>query len=459
LSCRAVDFETGSGAHWSQRAAQHLQSELQCRSTAALVAYRGTQRWIEEFAERMLGACAERPRLIREQGVYVITGGLGRIGLTLAEYLGRVAGARLVLVGRSPLPPADRWDDWIRSNGQDDPTSRILAQLRVIEAGGAEILALSADVADAASLRDVVALVDARYGRIDGVIHAAGITSGSTFAPMTDLDRIDFDQQFHPKIAGALSLSSALRDRPLDFCMLLSSVSTVLGGVGFAAYAGANAFLDAFAVAQTRQTGVPWISIGLDGWAFDSPETKRSGAAALAMTPKEGVDIFSRVLNGAPWPRVVISTAPLNARRNGFSREPAKAEPETAPSERQARPQTAEYVAPRTDTEQRVAAIWEDLIGIAPIGVNDDFFDLGGHSLLGTRVMSRVREAFDVELTLAALFADPNVAGLSARVDQQRAGADGADRTAKMLARLKTLGAEDRRRLLEKARHSREAIG
>ena len=79
------------------------------------------------------------------------------------------------------------------------------------------------------------------------------------------------------------------------------------------------------------------------------------------------------------------------------------------------------YLAPRTETEQRLAAIWQEVLRVERIGVNDNFFDLGGHSLLATQVISRAREAFGLNVALANLFDSPTVAGLASHVDAMAA--------------------------------------
>jgi len=204
---------------------------------------------------------------------------------------------------------------------------------------------------------------------------------------------------------------------------------------------------------------VPWISIDWDGWVFGGVETAARSTASLATTPSEGIEVFARVMNAAPMSRTIVSTADLQRRIDRWV-TPSAVEDESRSHElrievKHARETRTAYVAPRNDTERAMAAIWADLLGIEHVGVDDDFFALGGHSLLGTRVMSRVRENFGVDLSLSALFATPNVSGLSARVDKRRTEQVRGGKVAKTLLRMQSLSSGDRQRLLQKARETR----
>ena len=87
-------------------------------------------------------------------------------------------------------------------------------------------------------------------------------------------------------------------------------------------------------------------------------------------------------------------------------------------------------MAPRSDTEERIAAIWRDVLGVAKVGVFDDFFELGGHSLLAARAVARFRAAFDVEIPLRALFEMHTIADIAAYLDTLRWAADNAQAAA-----------------------------
>ncbi|MDI5941164.1 SDR family NAD(P)-dependent oxidoreductase [Micromonospora sp. DH15] len=141
------------------------------------VALRGSRRWVTGYEQVTVDAEAE-PGVLRDGGRYVITGGLGGIGITLAEDFAARAKAKLVLLARSGLPPRERWDDHLAVHGADDRAGRAIAAIRRMEAAGASVLVLAADVTDPADLRRVRAAAEAEFGGIDGIVHAAGLPGG-----------------------------------------------------------------------------------------------------------------------------------------------------------------------------------------------------------------------------------------------------------------------------------------
>ena len=204
---------------------------------------------------------------LKEGGVYLITGGLGGIALTLAGHLARALKARLVLVSRHN-------PDLFESDS-----------IRGLEAEGAEVMTAAFDIADAEALSALVNDIVAKWGGIDGVIHAAGVAGGSLIA-RTNLEEIE--HVLRAKVSGTIALFEALRGREPGFVMLCSSLTASLGGLGQAAYTAANSWLDDFARAQSRLHPGIWTSVQWDSWssvgmAVRSNRRKISSAGELTL--------------------------------------------------------------------------------------------------------------------------------------------------------------------------------
>ncbi|HMJ13472.1 MAG TPA: SDR family NAD(P)-dependent oxidoreductase, partial [Polyangiaceae bacterium] len=199
---------------------------------------------------------------LRERGVYLITGGLGGIGLVVAEHLARLTKARLVLLGRSPVPPREQWDAWLSSHASNEPTSHRIQKLRAIERLGGEVLTVSADVTDRVQMQGALATARERFGAIHGIVHSAGTIDDNLIA-MKTLESAH--GVLATKVRGALVLDELLKREPLDFFVLFSSVSSLLGLEGQVDYTAANAFLDAFA-RRKAASGTRAVAINWNAW-------------------------------------------------------------------------------------------------------------------------------------------------------------------------------------------------
>ncbi len=387
------------------------------------VAYRGIHRWVQSYEAMSLDRRNESPGRLRQGGVYLITGGLGNIGLALAEHLAQTLQAKLILIGRSAFPMRDDWDQWLETHDERDQLSRKIRKLLAIEEMGREVLVFSADVSNEQHMQKIIAQAYDRFGQIHGVIHSAGNVGEKSIRTIQELGPAESNSQFQAKIQGLRVLAKTLRGRELDFCLLQSSLSSILGGLGFAAYSAANHYLDAFARKQSQVNGVPWISVNWDGWNFD--EAKPGiGTAELVISPFEGVEIFRRILSGDVPSQIVISTGDLQKRISQWIKRKPKPESKevvgaSSSASLVSRPllQTT-YVAASNELEQRIVDVWQNLLGLEPVGIYDNFFELGGNSLLGTQLVAKLRNTFQMEFPLRSIFEDPTVAGAAKIIEE-----------------------------------------
>lgn len=252
-------FSNGSPGSAREAAIEAIERELAGAAASQIVCVRDGRRFVLGY-QRAVPEVLPSPGF-RERGVYLITGGFGGIGLSVARHLAAHYKARLVLMSRTPLPARERFDEWLKHRSQEPTTARI-RQVLELEALGAEVLAEPADVTDMQRVRDVVEMALSRFGELHGVIHAAGTLRD---APMLGKQMADIEAVFAPKIYGTLVLDEVLKDRPLDFMLLFSSTSSAIAPPGQADYVAANAFLNAFAE-RASSRGRRVIALGWGIW-------------------------------------------------------------------------------------------------------------------------------------------------------------------------------------------------
>jgi polyketide synthase PksJ len=339
-------------------------------------------------------------------GLYLVTGGLGGVGLELAEAIAeRTPGAHLLLVGRTA--PADRQ----------------AAAIARLHARHTQVHVRTADVTDLDALHRIVAEIEAVAGPLCGVVHAAGIAGGGTLPLRT---RAAVEAELAAKIRGTIAIHQLTASRDLDFVVLCASTSAITGGFGSVAYTAANAFQDAFSEAAAAAGDRALVAIDWHRW-------QGTGMAIAAerlhhdvfgeplrdgMPPDAGREAMRRILDSPRVPRIAVcptDLAELERETRSFQGGQPAARP--APDAGLDRPDIGTpYVAPASEDEVRIAEVWREVLGIGTIGIHDPFTSLGGDSLLATRIVTRLRASLDVPIAVRALYEQPTIAELAHQV-------------------------------------------
>ncbi|HUR29090.1 MAG TPA: SDR family NAD(P)-dependent oxidoreductase, partial [Planctomycetota bacterium] len=265
-----------------------LEAEVSAPPCCGVVALRDSGRYEQEFESVEIPPAKSNGHApIRQHAVVLITGGLGGIGLALASHLARTAEARLVLVGRSALPPRAEWSEWLTRHGSEDATSRRILAIADCEAHGSEVLVAQADVTDVEAMSGVLDQTLERFGALHGVVHAAGVLRD---APILSKTQQEVEEVFAAKVHGTLVLDMLLRDVDLDFFVLFSSASAIVAPPGQVDYVAANCFLDAHArsaeanAARRGGSALRRHTVAVDwgiwklGMALDALQTRPSAA-------------------------------------------------------------------------------------------------------------------------------------------------------------------------------------
>ena len=358
----------------------------------------------------------ETPRepVVRADGAYLVTGGMGALGLETARWLVRQGGRHLFLVGRRP------------------PTNDAEAAIAELRAAGADVVVLTGDIADPALAAAVVERAGAGGVPLRGVVHAAGALEPDGLGAL-DLDRAY--RGLAGKVCGAINLHRLTAGLELEFFVLYSSAAALLGAPSHAVYSAGNGFLDGLARLRRAQ-GLPALSIewgpfGDVGMAARIGPAGRAGFGGLEpMAASEGVSVLSRLLAGAedaavgvfrPSERLAVLAALASP---FFSRWSAARQASASPvADAAARPPWRVLLS-SSSREARSALLMERLSDLVrqvlglpadtPIDPKVGLGDLGMDSLMALEIRTRVEAALGVSLPPTLMFERPDTEQLAA---------------------------------------------
>ncbi|GAA4131449.1 beta-ketoacyl synthase N-terminal-like domain-containing protein [Aminobacter aganoensis] len=246
------------------------------------VAHRKGKRWIRSYKKLALAEANADSALLRKGGVYLITGGLGDLAQVVAGELASRFQAKLVLAGRLELPPREKWATLTLPLSRNDRTRRAIEAIQALEAKGAEVLYVTADVGN---LEDMTAVADqarAAFGGINGVFHAAGLVDDNLIQ-LKSLE--EMETVLSPKLRGTVVLDEVFRDRPLDLFVLFSSTSTDTAPAGQVDYVAANAYLNAYADSRFGDGSRKTVALHWGVWNAVGLAARATGQAGQADAP------------------------------------------------------------------------------------------------------------------------------------------------------------------------------
>lgn len=431
-----LDLAPDADADARHHAAARLCEYVLAEDAEDQIALRGRSTLVPRMRS-ITGLTKAFPTKLAPDATYVVTGGAGALGRTVATYLAQQGARHIVLLGRSELPPRSRWP----MLGHGDRHHATVSAIRQIEGLGARVSTVSVDVTDAGQVQAWLRRHESEGGRpIRGIVHAAGSVHDQLLVNMAEAD---FATVLAPKIVGTRVLHNAFRDHRLDFFVMFGSAGSVIASPGQGNYAAANAFLDAFAHYR-RAAGLPALTIGWGPWSVGMVEDLKlenvyAQRGIELITPAEGIRVLDRLINQKA-PHVVAITADwARARRVGVvgALPPMFCElgTEQAPTgetgdgasvlESLAECPPAERLDTVARQVRHIASAVFDL-AVTEIGPDDALDDLGLDSMMAMDFRARIGAVFAVDLPVLELLRGVSVNSLAVRLLGEL-GLDGTD--------------------------------
>lgn len=230
-------------------------------SYETVVAYRNNYRWIEQFDDVKIPLSENKS--YKENGIYLITGGLGGIGLLTANTIAENVNASFVLTYSSPIPERGEWPEWLSNNPGDSFLREKIEGVLAIEEKGSKVYLYQVDVSDFVAMKAMKQDVEQKVGKINGIVHSAGSVGGGVI-PLKEIESVR--PVFNSKFRGAIVLDQMFDTQELDFMLLYSSITSILGEATRLDYCSANAFLDAFAHYRNAKHTTNTTSVNWAGW-------------------------------------------------------------------------------------------------------------------------------------------------------------------------------------------------
>ncbi len=462
-----------------------LLNEIRALGSDDEVAYKNEQRYVSvlKTVDPLTPDQKITPHSIKRNGVYVVTGGLGGIGRYLSKRLITDYAANLIIIGRTQLSDSEGAISKVNS---DADVNEKLACLKALSAYGTRVEYIAAELSDAAALKSKVRNIVGAWGAvIDGIFHLAGEGNLQNHWKVVDEHWISnesaatFEWMFKPKRSGTANLYALIEANHEALFVAFSSINGVMGGATFSAYSAANSYLDQYIrykrLTHPRSYSFNWTMWDDVGMSKNNPQFARDASRAMGyrvinldegyqsmrimlhsgvMASIIGLDADNQHIGKKISDKHVIATSLCGYVADRKLMEQCHAEvikdeyattipcryrhidvlPLTATGDlhRGALQQlhceneeSSGKIAPRTDMEKAVAAIWSCILSVDSPGIYDNYFELGGNSLQATQIIARINETFAASLSVRALFEAATIADIAQLIRP----AHGADTT------------------------------
>ncbi|MEM9821529.1 MAG: acyltransferase domain-containing protein, partial [Bacteroidota bacterium] len=383
------------------RLIQSILTELARDASNMRVAFRNGKRWIPTYAP--VFPDTSQPSCLQTNGRYLFVGDFGDTAFFLAQYLLKNYRAQLAFIG----PQWSEQGPQLLDRTQKEQQIQLEQRWEILKRGGGQLYCIPCQQLEKAHLSEAVRKAETYLGTIDGIIHDARGSGAGMGTLLAHVEDQAIESHFAPLVNGLLGLQQIFKDRTLDFAIVLSSLSSFLGGITYGSYAAANALMDEILLAKQEPFN-HWRCLNLD---------RISEKGDKWIKGRELVTIFEHAFQFADLPQLIVSKRPIDQPE---LLHPAKNERPKPKVNIDRTTMKVAFKAPVTETEGELLVLFESMFSMEGIGVEDDFFELGGDSLKGMMLINKISKSFGVKCAIADLFANASITDLAGLIDERQ---------------------------------------
>ncbi|MCE3199530.1 type I polyketide synthase [Paenibacillus sonchi] len=371
------------------------------------LAVRGRRKWVRAFEPMQMDHPADLKQ--KRNGVHLILGGLGGIGLTAAQALAEQGAGTLILTGRTSFPPEAEWQERLALYPGNDIINQKIRKIIELQEQGAQVYLYQVQVSDEKRMNGLFTSIEHTHGKIQGVIYSAGTVVSDFFHnSISGITREMCEAEFEAKIRGLIILERIIRGKEIEYCMVNSSISTILGGIGLAAYTAANQFMDSFVqMMNQQQNRTRWMAVDWDAWNFSASD-KAGGTAANErldqfIHPAEGAAVIKalfQVMNKTE--HIVVSTTELEPRLALWVNQSRNNEPG---SQRESQKELS--------IEQLLQERIREATGLSGMGADENFFDAGITSIDIVGMNDSIQQHINRPILISSWYEYPTIRKLA----------------------------------------------
>lgn len=423
IDCRVIDIDEFTGE-------DAIASEINSEPGVHYTAYRHGKRYVEILSEADIQSGRNFEDCIKEDGVYVITGGMGSLGVQMAKCLSEAKRVNIALIGRKELPPCDEWTEFLKYTGKK--LSENIKTIQDVIDKGSSVSYYSADVSDAGKMSKIIKELRQKYGNISGIIHAAG-TAGDGY--IINKTPENFKEVLKPKVHGTFLLDRLTESDKPDFFVCFSSISSVYGYPGQSDYVAANSYMDSFSASRWLQgkktLSINWAPWKETGMAYDYGLTD-DGVFKMLHTDT-AVNAFKKALTsdcqniiiGKLNTEAVAAAATAGEIPFMLAKE-IKARIDKRLLNNKGRQAVNDSVSidirgradnNYSESERVLAGIWGNALGMDNMDIYANFMELGGDSILAVELLKKIEKVYPGIVGISDIFSYPSVIEMAKFID------------------------------------------